>query len=392
MSCINKNMPVAINRCTKYELELVRETLKKQFDSIIVNEDILKNKNVVVKPNLLMKSSPEKSITTHPIVLEAVIDILKNYSPKSITIAESPGGPYTPTTLGIIYKSTGISAVAEKCNVILNFDTSSKMLKNPEGCVCKNFNIISPIADADVVVNVCKLKTHSLTTMSASVKNLFGTIPGIEKFEMHTRYKDIKLFEEMLYDLCAFHCKNKPMICVVDAIKGMEGNGPSGGDVREFGLLLSSLNPFNLDIACSAVLGMEGKIGYIEHGKKADVAVKLSSELRIIGEEITKVAVNNVKLPESQSLPILKKLPTMFGGRLNRFLEPKPEVIKNKCIGCGECKRSCPAKTIELVTNNKGKRIAKINDENCIKCYCCQELCPINAVRIKKNPIFKLIK
>ncbi len=387
-----KHLPVAIDKCVEYDYTKAKEIITKHFSNIIKDNNIFENKNIVIKPNLLMKATPEKSITTHPIIMEAVIDVIKLYNPKSITIAESPGGPYNQATLNIIYKSTGMSEVASNCDVILNTDTSFKQISNPEGKVCKVFDIISPIANADVIVNVCKLKTHSLTTMSAATKNLFGTIPGIEKFEMHTRYKELPIFEKMLVDLCNMHLNAKTVLSVVDAIYGMEGNGPSGGDKRNYGLLLTSLNPFNLDFACSYILGLDGEVGYVNEAKSRDFCVSSANELDLFGNSLDEYIVQDVKLPDTKSLPIFKKLPTIFGGRLNKFFEPRPAIIIQKCVGCGECMRSCPAKTIELVTNKNGKKIAKINDNHCIKCYCCQELCPINAVKVIKNPIFKIIK
>lgn len=387
-----KNLPVAVNKCNEYDYERIKNILENHFSKILDDSTFFENKKVVIKPNLLLKASPEKSITTHPVVMEAVIDVIKTYKPSSITIAESPGGPYNSTALNVIYKSTGMTAVAEKCGVNLNTDTSAEQISNHDGKVCKVFNIISPIANADVIVNVCKLKTHSLTTMSAATKNLFGTIPGIEKFEMHTRYKELPIFEKMLVDLCCMHLNRKPVLSIVDAIYGMEGNGPSGGDKRNYGLLLTSLNPFNIDVGCSYILGIDGEVGYVNEAIDRGLCASKSDELVLINEDIRSLILSDVKLPDTKSLPILKKLPTILGGRVNKFFEPRPAIIKNKCVGCGECMRSCPAKTIELVSGKNNKRIAKINDNKCIKCYCCQELCPINAVRIIKNPIFKIIK
>lgn len=384
-------MPVAINKCMDYDYQAVKNTLDNQISRLIADRQFFENKNVVIKPNLLMKATPQKCITTHPVVLEAVIEIIKSYNPKSITVAESPGGPYTHTTLGIIYKSTGISAVCEKTGVILNYDTSSENMSNPDGAVCKVFNIISPIKNADVIVDLCKLKTHSLTTMSASIKNLFGTIPGIEKFEMHTRYKDPENFEKMLVDLCFMHTEYKPVLSIVDAVYGMEGDGPSGGDVRNFGLLLSSLNPFNLDVCCAKVLGLNGKIGYVNEASQRGYCVKDASELYLFGADIKDYLIDNVKLPQTKSLVLLKILPKIFGGKVNKFFEPRP-IISKRCIGCGECSRSCPVQTIEMTKNKNGKKVARINPDKCIKCYCCQELCPINAVNIKKNFVFKIMK
>lgn len=389
---LDKNTPVAISRAEAYEFDSVFSIIKKHFSLILADNDLIKNKNVVIKPNLLLKSSPDKCITTHPVVLEAVIEALKEYSPASLTIAESPGGPYSSAALSIIYRSTGIAQVADKTKINLNYDTSAENVSNPHGEVCKVFNIISPIKKADLIVDVCKLKTHSLTTMSGAVKNLFGTIPGIEKFEMHTRFKEPKIFESMLVDLCSMHCERVPVLSIMDGIYGMEGNGPSGGDVRRFDLLMSSLNPFNLDIAASTILGMENEVYYLEKAKERGFCVDRASELAFFDGNIADFKAENVKLPDTKSLKILRILPTMLGGKVNKFFEPRPDIIKTKCIGCGECMRSCPAKTIELAENKNGKKIALIHREKCIKCYCCQELCPIHAVKVKKNFIFKIIR
>ena len=82
---------------------------------------------------------------------------------------------------------------------------------------------------------------------------------------------------------------------------------------------------------------------------------------------------------------------TFGGGRFKRLFEPKPKIDKKKCIGCGECQRSCPKQTIVMKTKKGGGRVAKIEDKNCIKCYCCQELCPHGGVKIHKNLILKMV-
>jgi len=139
MNLIRKNAPVAINRCFEYDYSKIKQVLENQFNSVIGSADFFRDKNVVLKPNLLMKASPDKSVTTHPVVMEAVIDIIKSYGPRSVKIAESPGGPYNATSLGIIYRSTGMTAVAEKCGIELNFDTTAEHVSNPDGAVCIRF-------------------------------------------------------------------------------------------------------------------------------------------------------------------------------------------------------------------------------------------------------------
>jgi len=108
------------------------------------------------------------------------------------------------------------------------------------------------------------------------------------------------------------------------------------------------------------------------------------TEIKIVGENIESY-VSNFKRPDSSAGGVIKQLPNLFGGRLRKWLEPRPVIIKKKCIGCGECARCCPQETIDIV-NKK----AVINYDKCIKCYCCQELCPMKAVSIKQNLVMKL--
>lgn len=385
----DKSLPVAIDKCDDYDYKTVLRIVTKQFDSVI-DPSLIKGKRIAVKPNLLLKAKPEDCITTHPVVMKAVINVLKTYSPERIVIAESPGGPFTASALKTVYRASGMTEVSEECGVELNYDVSYESVSYPDGRLCKNFDIIRPIIDCDVIVNVCKLKTHSLTTMSCSVKNLFGTIPGVHKFEMHTRFPELDKFEDMVCDLVAMHSDNKIIFSVCDGIIGMEGNGPSGGEPKRYGCVLASLDPFTLDLAASAILGIEGRVGIVNKGIERGYTVNKSDEIKVIGVTPKEIRVEKLKLPESRSMRFLTDLPNIFGGKLVRFLEPRPVVDKKKCIGCGICARSCPQKTIALKSKN-GKRYAEIDRSSCIKCFCCQELCETRAIKIKKNPVFGIV-
>ena len=79
-----------------------------------------------------------------------------------------------------------------------------------------------------------------------------------------------------------------------------------------------------------------------------------------------------------------------MGGRFTKMFEPRPRIMRDKCVGCGRCFHSCPRHTIRMVVGNK-RRIAKIDPKNCIRCWCCQELCPIGAVGVKQNALIRLI-
>ena len=157
---------VAVNKCTEYDVEKLKYILKEQFDIIGVNEDLLKDKKIVIKPNLVSPLKPEKAATTHPSVVEAVYLLLCEMGASDVVLAESPGGPYTAVTLSHIYDVTGMTEVCERIGLKLNTDVSFRTETFAEGKKLKKFDIITPIADADIIFNLCKLKTHSLKSFN----------------------------------------------------------------------------------------------------------------------------------------------------------------------------------------------------------------------------------
>ena len=121
---------------------------------------------------------------------------------------------------------------------------------------------------------------------------------------------------------------------------------------------------------------------------------KDAPELHVISDKPLDTYVStDFVMPESaeKSGSSIHLLTTLCGGRIYKLIQPHPEIEKNKCVGCGACARSCPKQTIEFRNQRGGGRYARINRSGCIECYCCQELCPVKAVKIKKNPLFRLL-
>ena len=379
--------PVALTKIGSYDVGALENAIRKQLE-LIGMADMFDSKRVVIKPNLVMKKSPEAAATTHPAVLEAMIRILKE-SAAEIIIAESPPGLYTEPALKSFYNACGITGVAEKYGVRLNLDTSSREVAFPDAVTAHGFELISPLLDADVIVDLAKLKSHALTGFSGAVKNFFGAIPGLMKVETHARFPDYNDFGSMLADLCAYFAKEKSVFCLLDGIVAMEGNGPTGGEPRKLGCLIAGVNPFSVDVVGAEIAGLSGII-MLEEAKRRGYT---SDNPEVLGDPIESVRVDDFKKPDSSAgggVSALQWLSKAFDGRIYKWLQPRPVVDKKICVGCGECARSCPKKTIKLEMRN-GRRRAGIDDANCIKCYCCQELCPVKAVRIRKNPVMKML-
>ena len=386
MSFSNK---VALRACDSYDEARLIGILQEQMDIFGYDSAFFEGKKVVIKPNLVMKKSPEAAATTNPAILSALLTVLSQRGCVPM-IAESPGGIFNRQRMEGIYRVCGMESAARKHGVALNYDTDAVYVPFPDGKTVKQFHILKAVAEADILIDLCVLKSHGLTKMSAAIKNFFGTIPGIEKFEMHASYPDYKDFGSMICDLCEMYCKTKTVIAITDAIIGMEGNGPTAGTPRKIGALLMSPNPFASDIVGETLLGFAGTVPIVREGVARGLCPEDISGVDLIGDDIEPLRISDFKEPDSAQNRAPSLLTRFSSGKIGRFFMPRPIADKAKCRGCGECVASCPQHTIELTLKN-GKKIARIRHADCIRCYCCQELCPFEAIRIKKNFVIRLV-
>ncbi len=348
---------------------------------------------ILLKVNLLQPASPEQAVTTNPMVVAAVARLVKEAGATAI-IADSPGAgyQYNSKTLNAIYRKSGMLDAAKASGAELNFDTTSKAVSFARGKFIKHFEVINPVTTADGIVGLCKLKTHTLMSMTGAVKNNFGVVPGLSKPGFHAKLRDKAQFADMLLDLADYV---SPRLSIMDAVTGMEGDGPGvAGVPRHVGLLLGSVNPLALDIVASEIIGLRrDQNPLLIAAEKRGITPSSIERVEVVGAEISKVRVPGYKLPGTiEELGIERHLTWWqkpFGPYLKDWLSQAPRVAGKKCVACGVCRDSCPAGAITII---KGKRpVALIDDDRCIRCYCCHELCPEAAVELGRNLMHRLL-
>jgi len=368
---------VSIVKCPSYEQMFVDQAVRQAVDLIGgLNRFIKKGDKVFLKVNLLIGANPDRAITTHPNFVRTVIRLVKRFGAIPVVGDSTQRGD--------------LESVAEPCGILkLCKEEGVKLLKlntriqkdNPKGKLIKKFIVAKEIFDFDCIINLPKPKTHSLTVYTGAVKNLYGLFPGGLKKKYHVELPTRNKFSNMLLDL---YLLIKPQLTIMDAIIGMDGQGPSSGNPRKIGLVLASSDALALDTVITSIVGFKkSEVPVIYLGKKRNLPESDLKNILVVGESINSVKIKKFKKPYF----MVDILPRFVVNTARGIIWPKPFVIKERCVGCGKCAEVCVKQTITMID---GK--AHIDYSKCIRCYCCHEYCPHKAITLKRNVIQKVIK
>jgi uncharacterized protein (DUF362 family)/NAD-dependent dihydropyrimidine dehydrogenase PreA subunit len=378
---------VVVVAARDYKQETVSEAVSRLFELLGgIGQFVPARGKVALKPNLLMAAPPERAITAHPQVVGALARSF-GAAGASVRIVDSPGSgtPWNESSLRRLYQKCEMEPLAGE-GIELNFNTAVKKVAFPEGKLVRSFELIEAALDCDMLVSVAKAKTHTFQIMTGAVKNLFGLIPGFDKPGYHARLKNARNFAEMIVDLAEFA---RPALTVVDAIVGMEGDGPTSGAARELGFLMASADPHALDVVMAHVMSLDPLIiPSIAVARERGLTSGSFDDIQIVGDTEAVAPVPDFVPPRtvggagfggagwfvSLLQPVLRK---MF------VLNPVP--VKSLCVGCGACEDACPNLAITIVD---GK--ARIARDQCIRCYCCHEVCPHGAMKLKGSILYRL--
>ena len=354
---------VAIVSCETYE----EEKVKKAIELIIGKTGFpdVKNKSVLLKPNILSDAITEKAITTNPVVLSAMIQIVKERGAAKIFVGDSPSiqkKHLEPTNCGIFQ-------VCEK-EAVEWVDFTKDPIKKKLPYVNHSIYMAAILDNVDIVINLPKFKTHELMLMTGAVKNLFGTVPGLRKSPMHVRHPSRGSFAKLV---CGVFSQCHVDYALMDGIVGMEGAGPANGKPRNVGLLLGSSDCVALDIAAATIMG------YNPLSIPVNVfALKVGLTPTTNIDEITYPLINPRSIILSDFLRCGGK--KIEEGDNENFTRKPPTFIHETCIQCGRCIEICPAQAIVM----KDKKVI-LTPEKCIRCYCCHEVCPVGAIEIDRD-------
>ncbi len=367
---------VALQSLPDYDPDRVRDALHLLLQPLgSINTFVKPGQKVLLKPNLLVGKPPEKAVTTHPEIVRQVI-LLCQGAGGIVSVGDSPG-------LGkpeAVAKKCGIYHVVESTGAKFAHFSESVPIALEAGTF-HHLEIAREALEADVIINLPKLKTHQMMGYTGAVKNMFGLVVGMRKVRLHLQAgTDKAFFALMLLELAE---RFIPALSIMDAVVGMEGNGPGNGDPVQLGALLASASPLALDTVATKMVGLSEKRVWTqriaqETGRKG----AFLDELELLGVPLSSLQITDFKPAKNSDINF--GLPIPIKNLLKNTITAQPE-IQQICQRCGHCVTHCPPQAMTMDQSG-----VHIDYGRCIRCFCCQELCPHNAITTRQGLLLKL--
>jgi len=338
---------VAVGRARSYDTGEIKRAVREVFAPFGGVRAVAEGARLILlKPNVLRPARPEEAVTTHPEVVRAVaLEFME--AGYEVAVGDSPGGDPGPALPA--FEKSGIAAVCRDLEIpLLNFQKEGSVSVDLPYSRPETINVAKPVAEADCIINLPKLKTHTLTQLTCALKNPYGYIPGFLKGKLHTVAPKPAEFVEIL---CAIWEVFPPAFSLLDAVVGMEGQGPSGGSPRRAGFLLGGTDPVALDTAAAWAMGFDPR----------EVLLLLEARRRNLGAgdpdriEVINGTLDSLRI-QGFELPVVSRLARFTPDWLVRVLRPafkrltwiRPRIAAERCEKCHRCVRSCPTGALRV--------------------------------------------
>lgn len=369
-------LPVVIQPLADYHPEQVRAALEAVLAPLGGMAAFVKpGQKVLIKPNLLAGKPPERAVTTHPEIVRQVI-LMTRAAGGIVSVGDSPGIGKPEA----VARKCGILPVVEETGARFAPFIESVPVSVREGTF-HQLEVAREVVEADVIINLPKLKTHQMMGFTGAVKNMFGAVVGMRKVRLHLQAgADPAFFALMLLELAE---RFPPALSIMDAVVGMEGNGPGSGDPVPIGALLASRHPLALDTAAVALVRLgERQVWTQRVARKTGRPGSRLEELTLIGPPLTALHPRHFRPAPSSDVGF--GLPAPVKRVLRDTITARPEIVSG-CVRCGDCVRHCPPHAMAL-----GREGVQIDDRKCIRCFCCQELCPHGAIATRQGALLRI--
>lgn len=340
-----------------------KEAVDKAFDLF---PQQIAGKKVVIKPNVLRASGADEHIVTNPALLRAVVQKVETMAPARIVVGDNPG-LFNYGDNENSFEKTGLMAAAKGYYKNIGH-TTQKVAFHPD--FMPELVISRDIADADIFISLPKFKTHGLTVMTGAIKNSYGILPGAQKARLHKIAGTPERFHDLIVEVFALRV---PDLFIMDAVMGMEGNGPASPELRKIGLVLAADNAVAMDGVVARMMGLDpGALRFLQKAKAMGLGDFDSQMVNIKGKM---QVLTDFKLPPLGGEAIADN------AEIQQFMDSKTRVLPSAdpdlCTACNACIDQCPVSALTM-----GETVPVVARDTCITCFCCQEICPEKAMTL----------
>ena len=369
---------VSIATADGYELSSLRHAVIRLLEPLGgIAAFINSGERVLLKPNMLAAKEPDMAVTTHPALVRVVAELIREAG-GIVLVGDSPGiGGFLRVT-----EKCGIADAARQSGAtLIEFKEAVELKGNG---TFRSIRLARAYYEADKVINLPKLKTHEMMTITCAVKNLFGSVIGTEKAGWHLKAGSSRqLFARLLLEIYQI---KKPVLNIVDAIIAMEGNGPGNGDPIEVGLLIAGTNPVAVDVIAGKLAGIPAELLHIEREAiSMGLPGALFDNIILRGTPLKTIPQKHFRLPTG--LDVQFGLPAFLTKALKNQLTSYPRADSVTCVLCGICRDACPPGAITIKNS-----ALSVDNARCIRCWCCRELCPHDAMLVRKELLLKILQ
>ena len=368
---------VFLSYLNDYNIADLKKAVDNCFKSFNIQSKIKPNMKILIKVCLPEAISQDAAKTTHPAVVQALVDALIKMGAKCI-VADSPSSRHNIDYLNEVYFLAGMLDMANSTHCELNQNLKTSEIEVLGGIKTKSITTLDVINQVDAIINVGKLKFDENLGYLGATSNLFGLIPAEMKNLILNRFINLGDFNDYLIDMHEA-LKEKIILNVLDAVVTQEANNTP----RLLNCLGMSESPYSLDAAMFDIFDIDYSNTLLNQAQKRFL-FDFNKAYKNIGEDISKFKLEDYAIIEFDNLKEIKQPMGYFKTHQQRVA-----IEKNKCKGCTICSKICPTNAIMMKYDKNGELFAEIDYKRCIFCKKCVTACPYNVVELRTQLAYK---
>lgn len=245
-------MSVFFDEVTRYHLPLIQDSIFRGLRELKI--DLSEKKNAFIKVNIVRPAKPNSCVVTHPVLVEALINVLREVGVSGITVGE---GPAAGVDVNTAFKRSGYADLAQKMKVrLLDINKAERVKKNWANGILE---LPKDLLESDIYISVPKMKTHFHTGVTLSIKSQQGLLTPEAKKANHREY-------DLYQSLISIARVVQPDLIIIDGIYSMEGEGPTKGKQKHTRVIVYGDNMYETDVACCHFMGVSpSQIKYLRY-------------------------------------------------------------------------------------------------------------------------------